>query len=51
MDDISKIENEIWNLGKQRAEIIAPLAEKVVVNRKYTTNFNKWTIGNYHQQH
>lgn len=34
MDDISKINDKIWNIGKQRAEIIEPLAKSAICSRK-----------------
>ena len=32
MDDISKINDKIWSMGEQRAEIIAPLAKSSIGN-------------------
>lgn len=34
MDDISKINDKIWSMGKQRAEIIEPLAKSAICSRK-----------------
>lgn len=34
MDDISKINDKIWSMGKQRAEIIEPLAKSSICSRK-----------------
>jgi hypothetical protein len=34
MNDLSKINSKIWNIGKQRAEIIAPLFESSICSRE-----------------
>lgn len=34
MDDISKINDKIWSMGEQRAEIIAPLAKSSICSRQ-----------------
>jgi len=61
MDDISKISDKAWNIGKQRAEAIAPLAKSSICSRKMaseaanklglSTRYIYKLIHNYRQSH
>jgi len=61
MDDISKINDKIWSIGEQRAEIIAPLAKSSICSRqmvleaantlKLSTRYVYRLIHNYRQSH
>jgi putative transposase len=61
MDDISKINDKIWSMGEQRAEIIAPLAKSSICSRKMvleaanklelSTRYVYRLIHNYRQSH
>ena len=61
MDDISKVNDKIWSMGEQRAEIIAPLAKSAICSRqmaleaanklKLSTRYIYRLIHNYRQSH
>ena len=61
MDDISKINDKIWSMGEQRAEIIAPLAKSSICSRqmvleasnklKLSTRYVYRLVRNYRQSH
>lgn len=61
MDDISKINDKIWSIGKQRVEIIAPLAKRSICSRQMvleaanklelSTRYVYRLIHNYRQSH
>ena len=61
MDDISKINDKIWSMGEQRAEIIAPLAKSSICSRqmvleasnklKLSTRYVYRLVCNYRQSH
>ena len=61
MDDISKINDKIWSMGEQRAEIIAPLAKSSICSRqmvleasnklKLSTRYVYRLVHNYRQSH
>ena len=61
MDDMSKINDNIWSMGEQRAEIIAPLAKSSICSRqmvleasnklKLSTRYVYRLVRNYRQSH
>lgn len=61
MDDIFKINDKIWSMGEQRAEIIAPLAKSSICSRqmileasnklKLSTRYVYRLVRNYRQSH
>lgn len=61
MDDISKINDQIWSMGEQRAEIIAPLAKSSICSRqmvleasnklKLSTRYVYRLVRNYRQSY
>lgn len=61
VNDISKINEKSWSMGKQRAEIIAPLAQSKICSRKMvqdaatkleiSTRYVYRLIRNYRQSH
>lgn len=61
MDDLSKIDDKIWSIGKQRAEIIAPLSKSSTCSRQMvldaanklqlSTRYVYRLISNYRQSH
>ena len=61
MDDISKINDKIWSMGEQRAEIIVPLAKSSICSKQMvletanklelSTRYVYKLIHNYRQSH